>query len=90
MKNSSKIPATKVFSDQEKKQIISEFEHYTIKKEREPNLNENSQYIPTDPFGEQMLASTLNEDLKNVSTRSIILAPFNSTRSNLDDISFDH
>lgn len=39
--------------------------------------------MPTDPFAEQMLSSTQNADLKNVSTRSIILAPFNSTRSHL-------
>jgi len=31
-----------------------------------------------------MLSTTQNSDLKNVSTRSVILAPFNSTRSNLD------
>ena len=31
-----------------------------------------------------MLSSTQNSELKNVSTRSIILAPFNSTRSQLD------
>lgn len=30
-----------------------------------------------------MLSSTQNEDLKNVSTRSIILAPFNSTKSQI-------
>lgn len=30
-----------------------------------------------------MLSSTQNSDLKNVSTKSIILAPFNSTRSQL-------
>lgn len=41
------------------------------------------QVLPTDPFAEQML-STQNSELKNVSTRSIILAPFNSTRSMLD------
>ena len=30
-----------------------------------------------------MLSSTQNSELKNVSTRSIILAPFNSTRSQI-------
>jgi hypothetical protein len=40
--------------------------------------------MPTDPFTEQMLSSTQNFDLKNISSRSIILAPFNSTRSQID------
>jgi hypothetical protein len=30
-----------------------------------------------------MLSSTTNCDLKNISSRSIILAPFNSTRSHI-------
>jgi hypothetical protein len=36
-----------------------------------------------------MLSSTTNCDLKNISSRSIILAPFNSTRSHIsadDDV----
>ena len=45
--------------------------------------------MTTDPFAEQMLDSTMNEDKKNVSTRSIILAPFNSTRSNINEVSFE-
>jgi len=45
--------------------------------------------MPTDPFAEQILNSTQNVELKNISSRSIILAPFNSTRSQLDFIEDD-
>ena len=39
-----------------------------------------------DPFMEQMLDTCQNSMLKNAETKSIILAPFNSTKSNLDEI----
>lgn len=71
-----------VFTEQEKKNIVSEFEYYNIKKERDVTPA-GSQVMPTDPFAEQMLSSTQNDDLKNISSRSIILAPFNSTKSQL-------
>lgn len=35
----------------------------------------------TDPFAEQLLVSTTNADLKNATSKSVILAPFNSTLS---------
>ena len=80
-------PAKKVnvFTDSEKDGIISEFEYYNVKKERDlnPNPDESHDIKQTDPFAEQMLSSTQNEDLKNISTRSIILAPFNSTKSQI-------
>lgn len=71
-----------VFTDAEKRNIIDDFEYYNIKKELSP---EDGQVLPTDPFAEQMLSSTQNVDLKNISSRSIILAPFNSTRSHISD-----
>jgi len=71
-----------VFSDSEKDGIISEFEYYN-KRERDIIIDGEHQVVPTDPFAEQMLVSTQNSELKNVSSRSIILAPFNSTRSQL-------
>jgi len=38
---------------------------------------------PTDPFAEQLLVSTQNNSsLKNISSRSVILAPFNTNTSN--------
>ena len=61
---------------------MSEFEYYNIKKEREVTPA-GGLIMPTDPFAEQMLSSTQNDDLKNISSRSIILAPFNSTKSQL-------
>jgi serine/threonine protein kinase len=39
-----------------------------------------------DPFLEQMLDTCQNSILKNAETKSIILAPFNSTRSNLEEL----
>lgn len=39
-----------------------------------------------DPFADYMLDTLQNTILKNAETKSIILAPFNSTKSNLDDI----
>jgi len=61
---------------------VAEFEYYN-KRERDVIVDGEYQVVPTDPFAEQMLSSTQNSLLKNVSTRSIILAPFNSTVSKL-------
>jgi len=72
-----------VFTDTEKRHIIEEFEYYNVRKEKDLDP-ESAHPLPTDPFAEQMLSSTQNIDLKNVSSRSIILAPFNSTRSQLE------
>jgi hypothetical protein len=72
-----------VFTKAEKNNINEEFEYYNVRKERSFDP-ESGQVMPTDPFAEQMLSSTQNVDLKNISSRSIILAPFNSTRSQLD------
>ncbi len=81
------VDATKrkvsVFTEAEKKNIIEEFEYYNVRKERSFDP-EDGYVMPTDPFAEQMLSSTQNYGLKNVSSRSIILAPFNSTRSHLE------
>ena len=47
--------------------------------------NDPGDVQPTDPFAEQMsLNSTQNSMVKNVSTKSVILAPFNSTRTHID------
>lgn len=78
-----------VFSEQEKEGIVAEFEYYN-KRERDVIVDGEHQIVPTDPFAEQMLSSTQNGELKNVSTRSIILAPFNSTRSKLGGDTADH
>ena len=81
------VDATKrkvsIFTEAEKKNIIEEFEYYNVRKERSFDP-EDGYVMPTDPFAEHMLSSTQNCGLKNVSSRSIILAPFNSTRSHLE------
>ena len=51
---------------------------YTYNDPRRYNRNENEE--PVDCFTEHNLESVYNS-LKNVSTKSIILAPFNSTQS---------
>mmetsp|Transcript_32003 Transcript_32003/g.31301 ORF Transcript_32003/g.31301 Transcript_32003/m.31301 type:complete len:192 (+) Transcript_32003:1592-2167(+) len=70
-----------VFTDQEKEKIVSEFAYYNIKNEQ----GAGNEVVHTDPFTEQMLNSTENSLVKNISTKSVILAPFNSTRSHIDD-----
>lgn len=64
-----------VFSDPEKSAIKIEFLTYTQSKERALHLE--------DPFAEQLLVSTQNSQLRNISSRSVILAPFNSSHSDL-------
>lgn len=70
-----------VFSQKEKDQIKSEFEYYNQKRER---LDCNGQ--DSDPFAEHLLVSTQNCDLKNVTTHSFILAPFNSSLNDETEI----
>jgi hypothetical protein len=41
--------------------------------------------LDKDMFTEHMLDSTQNSILKNCETKSVILAPFNSTKSNLQE-----
>lgn len=79
-KGSKKHHKVSVFTKAEKEGIVSEFEYYN-KRERDVIIDGEHQVVPTDPFAEQMLSSTQNSELKNASTRSIILAPFNSTKS---------
>lgn len=50
------------------------------------DMNNDGDVQQTDPFAEQMsLNSTQNSLVKNVSTKSVILAPFNSTRTHIDE-----
>ena len=47
--------------------------------------------LTVDPFAEHMsLNSTQNSLVKNVSTKSVILAPFNSTRTHIDENFHNH
>lgn len=67
-----------VFTDHERKKIMAEFEYYNQKKEAADGKCD-------DPFLEQMLQTTQNSIMKNNTTKSVILAPFNSTRSHISD-----
>lgn len=73
--NSTKKVA--IFTKEEKAKIDSEFQYYNKRSERTVNPGEP---MITDPFAEQQLSSTQNSELKNITSRSVILAPFNSTR----------
>jgi hypothetical protein len=70
------IKAVEVFSQYEKDKICSEFEYYNQKQEGD---------MGEDPFLEQMLVTTQNSLFKNNTTKSVILAPFNSTKSHISD-----
>ena len=72
----SQIKSVEVFSLYEKEKIISEFEYYNHKVEGD---------VGEDPFLEQMLVTTQNSIFKNNTTKSVILAPFNSTKSHISD-----
>ena len=48
------------------------------------DAGEEPSELEADNFTEHMLDSTQNSMLKNCETKSVILAPFNSTKSNLD------
>lgn len=77
-----------LFNDQEKEKIIKEFfTHDTSKYNRNPdNLDCENEEVnhtqTTDSFTEHHL-STQNSLVRNHSTKSVILAPFNSTISEL-------
>ena len=72
-----------IFSANEKQKVVDEFEYYNVKKE-DGRLNQE------DPFLEQMLITTQNSLFKNMSTKSVILAPFNSTKSHISDNFYKH
>lgn len=67
-----------LFTNAEKKYMKTEF-----------SLTEGGdqlRQVAGDPFNDQMLDTCHNSILKNAETKSIILAPFNSTKSNLEEI----
>lgn len=66
-----------LFTEQEKETIRSEF---TYNDADRYNRNEG-----VDPFTDHMLDSTQNSMLKNCTSKSVILAPFNSTKSDLEN-----
>lgn len=66
-----------LFTEQEKEYIKNEF---TYNDTERYNRNE------TDPFTEHMLDTAQDSIFKNASEKSVILAPFNSTRSNIENV----
>ena len=72
-----------MFTDQEKEKTDQDFAYYNMKADGDAAGGE---HLLTDPFAEHMsLNSTQNSLVKNVSTKSVILAPFNSTRTHIDE-----
>lgn len=71
-----------MFTDQEKEKTDQDFAYYNMKADGDAA----GEQLLTDPFAEHMsLNSTQNSLVKNVSTKSVILAPFNSTRTHIDE-----
>lgn len=61
---------------------MQEFNQYTQKKERVTSDKPGEASLQqSDHFAEHLLVSTLNSGLKNLTSKSVILAPFNSTVS---------
>lgn len=77
-----------VFSEQEKLLIAKEFTYNNTRRLNRNKDHNETEDIPSDCFTAQQLDSTQNPLLKNVSTRSVILAPFNSTKTHLTDRDF--
>jgi hypothetical protein len=68
-----------LFTEAEKNYMHAEFiEGNRINQERFNRNNEN------DPFLDNMLDTMQNSMLKNAETKSVILAPFNSTKSDMN------
>lgn len=64
-----------LFTEQEKAKIAAEFEYCNSLAEGHVN--------PNDPFEGVLLESNDNPLLRNASTKSVVLAPFNSTRTHI-------
>ena len=75
--SSSNILLVQIFMKSEKALIYSEFSR-KVKEGRNNNETENT-------FTEQSIDKTINDLTKNISTKSVILAPFNSTETNLEN-----
>jgi len=65
-----------IFTDTETEAIMKEYQYA----KKDENIENRTL------FTEQNIDSTINDLTKNNSTKSIVLAPFNSTKSNLSDI----
>lgn len=79
-----------IFTDEEKESIRKDFTYQDMTRYKRnvdnlENKSHNGGVVTTEHlFTEHALDSTTNALLKNCSTKSIVLAPFNSTRSHLE------
>lgn len=71
-----------IFSEQEKAQIRKEFTYNEARRIQ----REDDELEAADCFTELEIDTDLNQDLKNVSSKSIILAPFTSTKSHVSSL----
>jgi serine/threonine protein kinase len=71
-----------IFNDQEKAQIRKEFTYNEARRIQ----RKDDELEAADCFTELDLNTTINSELKNVSSKSIILAPFNSTKSHVSEL----
>lgn len=71
-----------IFNEQEKQQIRKEFTYNEARRIQ----RKDDELEAADCFTELDLNTTINSELKNVSSKSIILAPFNSTKSHVSDL----
>lgn len=73
-----------LFSQQERTYIHHEFTYNETSRLNRNELHQQSQQKENHLFPEHLLDSTQNSMLKNCTSKSVILAPFNSTKSHLD------
>ena len=71
-----------IFNEQEKAQIRKEFTYNEARRIQ----RKDDELEAADWFTELDLNTTVNSELKNVSSKSIILAPFNSTKSHVSEL----
>ena len=71
-----------IFNDQEMSQIQKEFTYNEARRIQ----RKDDELEAADCFTELAIDTTQKSDLKNVSSKSIILAPFNSTKSHVSDL----
>lgn len=71
-----------IFNEQEIAQIRKEFTYNEARRIQ----RKDDELEAADCFTELAIDTTQNTDLKNVSSKSIILAPFNSTKSHVSDL----
>ncbi len=69
-----------IFSKQEKTNIRHEFTYDETAGEKSQIIENSDKFL----FPEHLLDSTQNSLIKNCTSKSVILAPFNSTKSHID------